>query len=128
MAVSAVPPLVVPPNFYLQYLPIKTKNPQLPKNDAIPIAYTMDYYSSSQNVKVEAPESPLPMKQTDIEKILTTIVASPSSPVLGGYAQPVETPPMYTEDCCFCCGKQGHECLDCPNSPISSNSRCFCYR
>lgn len=99
---SAVPPPVLSHNVYLQYLPVKATNPNLSKDDAIRIAYTMGFYSSSLNVKVETPESPLQIKQRDIEEILKTIAASPSSSVLGGYAQPIETPPMSPDVNCFC--------------------------
>lgn len=85
----------------------------------------MNFYSSQQTIKLKAPDSPVKMGQQDINEVLTTIAASPSSPILGGYAQRFDIPPD-DEDICLCCGKICHDTVECPNSPVSQNIICFC--
>lgn len=48
------------------------------------------------------------MSQKDIDEVLTTIVDSPSSPILGGNAQAIETPPVSPDISCFGCGQKDH--------------------
>lgn len=73
------------------------------------------------------------MSQKDLNDVLTKLEESSSS-FVPGYAQQVETPPPTTliptsafpfiEQSCFCCDKEGHQSLDCPNSPLSKC--CYC--
>lgn len=82
------------PSIYLQYLHVKARNPKLFEDDTIRIAHTVDFNSSQQHIVKDEPNSPLPMSQKDINYVLTTAAASPSSPILG-YAQPIETSPVF---------------------------------
>lgn len=51
------------------------------------------------------------MSQKDINEVLTTSLLSH---VLGGYAQPIETPLELPKFLCFCCGQRGHFTFKCP--------------
>lgn len=61
----------------------------MPEDDAIRLAYTMDFYGSQPTPltpKVGVPESPIHTSQKDIKDVITTIVGTPT-PILGGYGQ-----------------------------------------
>lgn len=124
---STVRPPVLSPNVYLQYLHVKAKNLDMSEYDALQLAYKWDKDGPQYwTIKSEI-DSPIHMSQQDINEVLTTIADFPSSPFLARYAQPVETAPLYIENCCFCCGKFDHGSMDCPNSLISSSNCKCCY-
>lgn len=85
---SAAFPPVLSPN-----LQVKAREPTLFDDDALLKAQALKFPSLHQFIKENAPASPIQMKQKDIDEVLTTIVSFPLSPVLGGFAQPIETPP-----------------------------------
>lgn len=63
------------------------------------------------------------MSQKDIDDVLPTLAATPSTPILGGYGHPELT----TQDFqCSICGNIGHIADYCNNSPIMSSTKCFC--
>lgn len=51
------------------------------------------------------------------------VIGSLSSPILGGFAQPLEPPSLFF-DGCFCCGKTDHGSMDCPESSLTQC--CYC--
>lgn len=72
--------------------------------------------------KIEVPESPIRLIQNDIDDVLTTIVSTPSTPIIGGYGQPELT----TQDFqCSICRNFGHIVDYYHNSPLQSNTKCF---
>lgn len=64
------------------------------------------------------------ISQKDIDEVLTTIVSSLSSQVLGGYAQPIETLLEKPYFLYFCCGQRAMLHL---NAPSSSHRSVICH-
>lgn len=80
----------------------------MPEDDVIRLTYTMDIYGSQilhVAPKVEVPDSPIHMSEKDIDDVLTTVNATPFTPILGGYGQPE----LSTQDFqCSICENIGH--------------------
>lgn len=67
------------------------------------------------------------MSQKDIDDVLTTIATSLSSPILGGYAQPIEMPQLSPYVSCSCYGQKGYITFECailkpPTSTSATNA------
>lgn len=68
-------------------------------------------------------DSPIQLSQKDIDDVLTTLAATPSTPILRGFGQPKLT----TQDLqCSICRNAGHITDYCNNSPLQSITKCFC--
>lgn len=72
--------------------------------------------------KIELPTSPIQMSQKDINDILTTIAATPSTPLIGGYGQPELTSQDFQ---CSIYGNVGHILEYYNNSSLQQTTNCF---
>lgn len=67
--------------------------------------------------------TPIKKELKEISETATTVIDSRSSPILGGFDQPLESTMLF-DDGCFCCGKKDHGSMDCLDSPLTQ----CCYR
>lgn len=126
--VSIIPTSVVP-HIYLQFELVKAREPTFSDDEALLKVQTLKFLGLYKFIKENVSASPVKMNQNDIQEVLTTIVATLSSPVLGGYTQPIETPPGTPEFQYFCYGQWGHVTFECPiikpptTSPTMSSTK-----
>lgn len=114
-SIAVTRPPMLPPNVYLQYLQAREKFPKKSEFEALKLAYQWDKDPPIlQNIKKEVNE---------ISGEKDNVIGSLSSPILGGFAQPLESPSLFF-DGCFCCGKIDHGSMDCPESSLSQC--CYC--
>lgn len=127
--VSVSFPPVLSPHIYLQFEQVKAREPTFSDDEALLKVQTLKFLGLYKFIKENVSASPIKMNQNDIQEVLTTIADTLSSPVLGGYTQPIETPPGTPEFQYFCYGQWGHVTFECPiikpptTSPTMSSTK-----